>query len=456
MALICVAVLTNLLMAATFSYADTNSLTAWSLNFWDLLFKGRLKEFYQYAALNLRGSSHANCAGNYLWLLPLCIWNFPLWVIHCLADILSVRNFFSIFWSKLFFMVMQYIMACFSAKICYMLTKNKERAISTLILILLSPEILMSTGYAGQDEIVYICFFVLGLYCYFMRYWKRCYLLMVCSVTCCPIMLIPVLALLLLKEKNIYKLALAGVVLVMPLLIFEVLYRNDGIYQVVKEENGFAGIIEGMLLTSKVSLSGNTVSVCGVLLCVIFFICYGSEQEENEAYKQKVIYLCAVIFGAISFLMSNRFYRLFLYVPYLVLLIMISAQDLRMNLLLFTLVTYGRAYYSLRAEYPQNMNTAYLMENSWITELCDLMGSDIYLASSDRYGVCLWTRFHQSSTVYHMVVATCVFAAMALLLMINHPKYKYSHEIALPGKLILTVCAMCMPVILAAFYIVLL
>ena len=198
------------------------------------------------------------------------------------------------------------------------------------------------------------------------------------------------------------------------------------------------------------------VSVCGVLLCVIFFICYGTEQEENEAYKQKVIYLCAVIFGAISFLMSNRFYRLFLYVPYLVLLIMISAQDLRMNLLLFTLVTYGRAYYSLRAEYPQNMNTAYLMENSWITKLCDLMGSDIYLASSDRYGVCLWTRFHQSSTVYHMVVATCVFAAMALLLMINHPKYKYSHEIALPGKLILTVCAMCMPVILAAFYIVLL
>ncbi len=449
--LICVGVLTDLLMAATFCYADINSLTAWSLNFWDLLFKGRLDEFYQYAALNVRCSAHANCAGNYLWLLPLCIWNFPLWVVHCLTGILSVQNFFSILWSKIFLMVMQYITAYFSAKICYMLTRDKERAVCAVILMLLSPEILMSTGYAGQDEIVYICFFILALYCYFMGYWKRCYLLMLCSVTCCPIMLIPVLVLLFLKEKNLYKLALEGILLVIPLVLFEILYRNDGIYQVVKEDNGFAGIIESMLLTSKVTFGSNTVSLGGMLLCVIYFICYMIKQEENDEYKKKVIYLLAIVFGAVSFLMSNRFYRLFLYVPFLVMLIMISAQDLRMNLLLFTVVTYGRTYYSLRAEYPQNMNTLYVMKNSWITKLCNLVGSDTY---EDH--ICLWTRFHDMSTVYHMVIATCVFAAMLLLLIINYPKYKYNHEIAIPSKLILAVCAMCMPIVLAAFYILLL
>lgn len=332
-----------------------------------------------------------------------------------------------------------------------MLTRDKERAVCAVILMILSPEILMSTGYAGQDEIVYICFFILALYCYFMGYWKRCYLLMLCSVTCCPIMLIPVLVLLFLKEKNLYKLALEGILLVIPLVLFEILYRNDSIYQVVKEDNGFAGIIESMLLTSKVTFGSNTVSLGGMLLCVIYFICYMIRQEENDEYKKKVIYLLAIVFGAVSFLMSNRFYRLFLYVPFLVMLIMISAQDLRMNLLLFTVVTYGRTYYSLRAEYPQNMNTLYVMKNSWITKLCNLVGSDTY-----EEHICLWTRFHDMSTVYHMVIATCVFAAMLLLLIINYPKYKYNHEIAIPSKLILAVCAMCMPIVLAAFYILLL
>lgn len=47
-------------------------------------------------------------------------------------------------------------------------------------------------------------------------------------------------------------------------------------------------------------------------------------------------------------------------------------------------------------------------------------------------------------------------SAMRLWLIINYPKYKYNHEIAIPSKLILAVCSMCMPIILAAFYILLL
>lgn len=354
-------------------------------------------------------------------------------------------------------MAMQYVTAYFSAKICYMLTKDKDKAVLTIILILLSPEMLMSVGYAGQDEIVYIGFFMIALYCYFMGYWKRCYGLMVCCVTICPIMMIPVLALLLLKEKNLYKFALKGAVMALPLLLFEILYRNDAIYQVVKEENSFATIAEGMLLTTKVTLSSTTISFCGVLLCLIYFVCYNMKEEADEEYKKKVIYILAVLFGTICFLMmTNRFYRLFLYVPFLVVLIMVSAHNLGMNLLLFTAVTYGRTYASLRAEYPENMNTAYIMKDSWITKLCDLAGSDTYLSSSERYRVCLWTRFNELSTVYHTVVATCAFAALLLLFTVNHPKYVHEHEVSVSDKLILCVYAICMPIVLAAFYVVLL
>lgn len=96
-----VAILTGLLALITFEYEDVDSLAAWSLNFWDLLFKGRLDESYIYTAENVHGAAHQNCKGNYLWLLPLCVWNLPLWVVHTVSGTLLVTNFFSICWTKL-------------------------------------------------------------------------------------------------------------------------------------------------------------------------------------------------------------------------------------------------------------------------------------------------------------------------------------------------------------------
>ena len=97
--LLAVTITTTFFMMITFDYWDLDSMTAWSLNVWDLLFEGRLADFYQYAQLNLRGAFHENCAGNYLWLLPWCIWNFPLWLVHSITGVLNVTDFWSLCWS---------------------------------------------------------------------------------------------------------------------------------------------------------------------------------------------------------------------------------------------------------------------------------------------------------------------------------------------------------------------
>lgn len=80
-ALSAVTILTTFLALITFEYWDLDSMTAWTMNFWDLFFEGRLNEFYEYTALNIHGAQHYNCEGNYLWLLPWCLWNLPLWLV---------------------------------------------------------------------------------------------------------------------------------------------------------------------------------------------------------------------------------------------------------------------------------------------------------------------------------------------------------------------------------------
>lgn len=458
--LIVITVITGFMMLITFEYEDADSLAAWSLNFWDLFFQGKLSEFYEYSALNVHGAAHTNCGGNYLWLLPLCIWNFPLWIVHSVSGIASIENFYSICWSKLFLVLMQIITAYVCGKICNMITSDKKKVFLTVLLIMASPEILVSIGYAGQDEIVYVCLFVTALYCFLKGYWKRCYAMLICCVTFCPIMLIPVLALLLLKEKRIYRLLIYIVGTVLPLLLFELCYGGSSVYQTVKHTNDFVDMLYRMLAGLKMDTMLGTFSIAGIILCILFFYCYMEEIPENgeQKYYQKLIFLFSILFVMISFFMVDDFYRMFLYVPFLILMIMTSGQELENNLFLFTVLTYGRMFQVCRGSYPKSMNTCYVMRNSWITALCDRLGSTRYLADPEHC-TCLWAYIYNWGKlleVMNLLVETCLVGIVVLLLVMNRCGYQKQYKPMFREKVVLTIYVFCMPIVLLGYYVMLL
>lgn len=455
-----ITVITGFLMLITFEYEDTDSLTAWSMNFWDLLFSGRLDEFYEYTALNIHGAAHSNCGGNYLWLLPLCIWNFPLWIVHSVAGIVSIENFWSICWSKLFLFLMQIVLAYICGKICSMITSDKKRILLTMLLVMASPEILVSIGYAGQDEIVYVCLFVTAFYFFLKGYWKRCYVLLVCCVAVCPIMLIPVLALLLLKEKRIYKLLLYTVGTILPLFLFELFYRGDSTYQAAKQTNDFVDMMYRMLTGLKLDTMLGVISIAGVGLCILFFYCYMKEisLESNKEDYRKLIFLFSLLFVIISFFMTDDFYRMFLYVPFLVMMLMISGQEVGNNLFLFTILTYGRIFQVCRGSYPKSMNTCFVMRNSWITALCDRLGSTRYLADPEHC-TCLWAyvySYGELLEVLNLLVETCLIGVVVILFVMNKCENQKQYKSMFRENVILVICIFCMPIVLMGYYVMLL
>lgn len=450
-----VTVLTGLLMMITFEYEDVDSLTAWSLNFWDLFFQGRLDEFYVYTQQNVHGAVHENCGGNYLWLLPLCVWNLPLWAVHSASKTLLITNFFSICWTKLFWYLLQIATAYVSAKICAVITSDREKTIMTFLLVMASPEILLSVGYAGQDEITYICLFAVSFYFFLKGCWKRCYFLMVCCVALCPVMILPVLALLLLKEKRIVILLLYVSGTVLPLLIFELFYRKDQAYQAAKKVNDFGRLMQGMLSGSVLQTNWGAFSVTGIILCLIYFYCYFEQlPQERDAYHKTVTYIVALVFVVISFGMVNDFYRMLLYVPFLVIVIMASDQSVETNLLLFTGITYGRVFQAIGNNYPMSLNSVYVMKHSWITALCDFAGNTRYLDSIDN-SVCLWSymiNLGESLDLLCLIVETCVMAAVLLLLVINRCNYRKRYGVVFSGNMILAAYTFCMPLVMLCYY----
>lgn len=450
-----VAVFTALLMLMTFEHEDVDSLAAWSFNFWDLFFKGRLDEFYSYTAQNIHGAAHKNCGGNYLFLLPLCIWNLPLWVVQTVSGALQTANFFSICWTKLFFLLLHAVTAYFSAKICTVISSDQNKAVLTMLLVMASPEILLSVGYTGQDEITYVALFVIAFYSFLKGYWKRCYAFMVCCVTLCPIMIIPVLAILLIREKRILRLVFYLLGTVLPLAAFEVLYRKDPVYQEVKHINDFTRMMRDMLSGSVLSTSWGTFSVAGIILCAVYFYCYFEHlPEKKDEYNKAAAYIVTLIFVIISFGMVNDYYRMFLYVPFFIIVIMTSGQDMGTNLLLFTGMTYGRTFQAIGDNYPMCLNSVYIMKHSWISALCDHLGSDKYRAGFDG-SVCLWSymiRLGDSLDFLCFLIETCVLGAVVILLIINRCHFTKRYKTDIHQDMLLAVYTFCMPFIMVCYY----
>lgn len=454
MALAALALFATFMALITFEYWDLDSMTAWTMNFWDLLFKGRLDEFYEYTALKLHGAKHYNCEGNYLWLLPWCLWNLPMWAVSFLRGGEEVA-FWSLCWSKSFLLLMELVTIWFCVKISALLISDAQKKLLLVLLMLASPEIMMSVGYSGQDEMTYVCFFSIALYCFLKRRRGWAYFWMVCAVSCCPLMLMPALALFLMEEKNPGRLLLKIAGLLTPLFLFEMAYRNDLTYQTAKAANDFAKMAEEMLSASTIHTAMGEISIAAFLLAIVYFGCYRMNIiEETAEWERIVLYVTAVIFVVISFLMSNGFYRLFLYVPFLLLLLLTSEQDLQVNMLLLVVLTYGRTLFACYRNEPDNMNTYCVMKNSWITALCDRLGSTKYYAENAS---CLYDYLKgRSITPGLMALAmSCVMASVALLLFLNRPWCKEAIRVQGGVKTSFSVVAysLCTPALLLLFYV---
>lgn len=450
--LLTVTFLTTFCMLITFDYWDLDSMTAWSLNVWDLLFQGRLGEFYQYTELNLRGAFHENCAGNYLWLLPWSIWNFPLWVVHSVTGVMNVTDFWSLCWSKLYLVALSVATAWMCAKIARMFTNEPKRIFSIYILILAAPELLMSTCYAGQDEILYVFCFVTALYFYLKGEKKKFYFWSVCAISFCTIMIVPFLLLLLLIEKKIFRIGFLAIGTLIPTIIFDFLYRNDKLYQSVKTD--FTDMILEMFGIASINTVLGPVSILGGLLVLLYFYSYGIKVEHDIVSQKKVIYMLAILFILMGLFMGNNFYRLFLYVPFVVLVLIISEKNIQMNLFLLLISTFGRALLACAVNNSQNMNTAFIMKNSWISNLSAAVNGNQGIKNLGLYDK-LMSRFPFFPGIV-MVVTVCAVSAIILIAIINYPKNKAEYEFPVSEKISLAGYVLCMPFILILWFITLL
>lgn len=453
---ICAAVIivSYAIISFLFRYEDIVSFTTWSVNFWDLLFDGRLEDFYIYSMENIRQAPHGVFSGSYLTIFPWILWNFPLWLTHRISDgggYTRVDSMPCILWSKLLLLLCVAGAAFYVYRIVKDVMKaGEERAWLAAILAVGGYEMVNCVAYAGQDEVIYVTGILAALY-YLLLGKKRTFLACSCiAVTICPIMLVPFLTAWLIYEKNIFKILGGTAMVLMPSVLFEIAYRNVEIYQQTKGNNS-TDIFLIMMESHLAGTALGSVSLVGVAFVGLFFFSYiaGQKEQENPAF---LVYMVAISFFIICFLAPfNVFYRFGIYAPIWAVLLVLYEDRIDMNLFLITIISYGRAFISLgyslnpNVILTQNWNSKFLMP-----EILSGLEGKIDMRATVEMAAHIIGKYYFN---YLLMIRTVVFAAAVLLLMMNGRGWKKKVTVSVPYKVSLGVYLCSSALLLAAFVI---
>lgn len=450
-----IAIFTSALVLITFNYWDGQTLMVWSVNNYDLLAEGRIRDFYVYTQMNLRGAIHPDGCSSPFMLIPQMIWNLPIWLTHYFNGNLYIATLPCIYWYKLFLLVMTGLCGFVCFKIVYQMTSDRKKGLWSFLLVVASAETILSTMYTGQDEIVYLFFGLAALYSILNDKKKAFIVWSTCAITCCPIMLIPFLTIEFLFEKKLFKLIRDVLITLSPNFLWSIISIGAPAKEKVSIDSGI--YMNEMMNLNFINLPTGVCSVLAILIVLLFFKCYYTKMEsvtdELSGYERKrmIIWYMTLSMALISFAMYNDFYRLLLYVPLVVILIMARKEEgnTSIGLFLLMILSYLRMFTGGYGD-PQNINTIYTVKHKWIMAICNLTGStkyDVY----DGLNPKILEKLPVLGDFVSVMNAISV-ASIILILYIFFPKQKKVFEFPISKSISVVLYTLCMPLFMVIFF----
>lgn len=334
-----------------YGYWDMGSLTAWTVEIWDALFSGRINEYFLVTAENVRRCAHGGNSYGILYLLPWAIWNIPIYLLDKNYTIGLPLSPISLFWSRLFLCLCAIITAYCCTLIIKRITQNKELSQIAFFYSISAGSLISSIGYSGQDEIVYVMSLILGVYFLLCERKKVGYFFLICSVILFNLMIIPVLAIFLLEEKNFIKIGALLLFCFIPERIISYLCGSSDIawlfssdeYTVASEFCNFklSSLIDILFNSNSIKLGVGDISLFAILIILLYAYCYLTKAE-NELRQKLLLFIPTIILTLGFCLLPNiaGFYRYIMPVPFIVCAILICGykkNDISIGLFLLTI-----------------------------------------------------------------------------------------------------------------------
>ena len=316
------AIVTGLFVFLTTSTWDSQSLTIWSTNVWDVIADGKFRSLYEYTATNVHGVHHNYMGSELMSVLPWSVWNLPIWIMQRFFDKPIMSSAIMLAYSKLFMVFLTVVTVIFTKKITYLITGDKYKSVLAMYLTASSTYIYLSVCYSGQNDIMMICGSVIAVY-YLLQNKRKTFLIWsAVTISIKPFFILPFLAVVILSEKNLLKIILKALAAVSGLLAQKLLFRGAPGYEASMNSGPAKEMMEKMF-PANLNTNFGGISFFAVSLVLIYLYCY-TRDYKNDDYGDKdssigkyAIYIIAVTYTCYVMFSPFSFYRLATITPFI-------------------------------------------------------------------------------------------------------------------------------------------
>ena len=396
----------------TYGYQDLKSLTVWSLNLLDVIYEGRPYEYYAYCAENLYNLSHEYMGSGYLALIPWAVWNIPIWVLQRWFGIIAVGHAWTLLYSKMFLVVVEGIMLYYTYKITMHFTGDIQKSKMAAYLTFSSPFVLIGIYFTGQSDIISLCLFVIAIYKLLEK--KRMWFIIFAAlgIAAKPYVLLAYIAVILLMEKNIWKICAYVFAGGSVTILFTFLYSNAPMYKDSIHSGPTGNQLETLLSVSIDGGIGYKISLFVVAIVLFYFFLYIKEYREEREHL--LVYFIAVTFLLFFILTDSEYYRMIYLAPFIYILF-VYKENLRLNLLV-ELVAGICAVFVFYIRYLEFFSEGFLFQ--YIRDI--VPNNNLILAGIKNE----LRNMDMNAVPICAIAASVYFAVMLVLAIVNYPDFQ--------------------------------
>jgi len=316
-----------------FLYSDILITTNASITFDDLFFRGDLYQLYSATYQSYDGLfASAFITYDFPIYIFFGLWNLPLWIYTSLTGAHWELSYFAILYAKLFLVVLTILAFIVMNQILKYFGFLKEDQKMYQFLFLSSSLTLMVLAMFGGYDILSIIFVLLGIYFYLKDDLLKFIFFFAIAISLKLFALFIFIPLLLLKEKNIWKILGYGLLSLSILVLSKFIYWNAPMYY--ESMHAFEDNMFGKLSLSYIPTPFGNVSIFMTIYILICCWCYGKKFQDKKIGDLYTMYLPLVIYGFFCIFCQSHPQWIILLIPYMIFFLVYNKQNKTFNLIL--------------------------------------------------------------------------------------------------------------------------
>lgn len=316
----------------SFLYGDILITTSQGINFWSVLLRGKIMNFYQINYHQFFGMP-ADYSSSYDFPIYFIfgIWDFPLWVIRHFWNIITLNCIPALIWTKLILMPFLAGTAICIYKICRQMKMTSGDAKWAVYLFLTSAFVFSPVFILNQYDIISVCFAMFGIL-ELLRGKKIGFILLFAVANSLKLFSIFIFVpLILLYEKKVWKIAVEMAGGLSLLAFCKLIFHNAPMYKASTSD--FSGGMANRLWSNGIPSCEASASIFIILLALICVFCYTRKNMSEEMRNRYTI--IAPFMAYASFFSFVHFfpYWIVLLAPFISIMMLQNKHCLKANLL---------------------------------------------------------------------------------------------------------------------------